>query len=112
VINPPSLLEDADVAFFAVSLGGVAWLLLRGRIFLNVLIGGCGGVAGPKELMGLVGAVAGGMAYPPPAPRFTEVPPLVFYNMSKIALQNLKRSVQHVIFLLIAKCEEQVFSCL
>ena len=106
------MLEDVDVAFFAVALCGAAWLLLRGRFFLNVLIGGCGGAAGPKELMGLVGTVADGRAYPPPTLRFTEVPPIVFYNMSKIALKNLKRSVQHVIFLLTAKCEEQVFSCL
>ncbi len=109
MINPPSLLEDVDVAFFAVALCGAAGVLLRGAIFLNVLVGGGGGVAGPKELMGLVGAVAGGMAYHPPAPLFTKVAPIVFYNTSKIALQHLKRSV---IFLLTAKCEEQVFSCL
>ena len=97
------------MAFLAVCLGGAAWFLLRGGIFLNVLVGGDGGAAGPKELMGWVGAVAHGMAYPPPTPRFTKVAPIVFYNTSKIALQNLKRSV---IFLLTAKCEEQVFSCL
>ena len=112
MINPPSLLEGVATALLAVALCGAAGVLLRGGIFLNVLVGGGGGAAGPKELMGLVGAVAGGMAYPPPAPRFTKVAPIVFYNISKIALQNLKRSVQHVIFLLIAKCEEQVFSCL
>ena len=111
MINPPSLLEDVDVAFFAVALCGAAGVLLRGGIFFNVLVGGGGGAAGPKELMGLVGAVADGRAYPPPTPRFTKVAPIVFYNISKIALQNLKRSVQHVIFLLTAKCEEQVFSC-
>ena len=112
MINPPSLLEGVATALLAVALCGAAGVLLRGGIFFNVLVGGGGGAAGPKELMGLVGAVAGGMAYPPPAPRFTKVAPIVFYNTSKIALQNLKRSVQHVIFLLIAKCEEQVFSCL
>ena len=47
------------MAFWAVDLGGAAWLLLRGGIFLNVLVGGGGGAAGPKELMGWVGAVAG-----------------------------------------------------
>ena len=79
-MNPPSLLEDVDMTFLTVVLGGAAWFLLRGGIFLNVLVSG-GGAAGPKELMGLVGAVAGGMAYPPPAPRFTEVTALVFYNL-------------------------------
>ena len=94
MINPPSFLEDVDVSFFAVALCGTAWLLLRGRIFLNVLIGGCGGAAGPKELMGLVGAVADGRAYPPPTSRFTKVAPIVFYNTSKIALQNLNGWLQ------------------
>ena len=87
MINPPSFLEGVATALLAVALCGAAGVLLRGGIFLNVLVGGGGGAAGPKELMGLVGAVAGGMAYPPPAPRFTEVPPLVFYNMSKIAFE-------------------------
>ena len=81
-------------------MGGAAWFLLCGGIFSNVLVGGGGGAAGPKELMGWVGAVADGRAYPPPTPRFTEVTSIVFYNMSKIAMQNLKRSVQHVIFIL------------
>ncbi len=87
MINPPSLLEGVATALLAVALCGAAGVLLRGRIFFNVLVGGGGGAAGPKELMGLVGTVAGGMAYPPPAPRFTEVPPIVFYNMSKIAFE-------------------------
>ena len=97
MINPPSLLEDVDVAFFAVALCGAAGVLLRGGIFLNVLVGGGGGAAGPKELMGWVGAVADGRAYPPPTPRFTEVTSIVFYNMSKIVVQNLEPAVQHVI---------------
>ena len=81
MINPPSLLEGVATALLAVALCGAAGVLLRGGIFFNVLVGGGGGAAGPKELMGLVGAVAGGMAYPPPAPRFTEVTVLVFYNL-------------------------------
>ena len=79
--QPSFLPEDVDVAFFAVALCGAAGVLLCGGIFLNVLVGGGGGAAGPKELMGLVGTVAGGMAYPPPAPRFTKVAPIVFYNI-------------------------------
>ena len=81
MINPPSLLEGVATALLAVALCGAAGVLLRGGIFLNVLVGGGGGAAGPKELMGLVGAVAGGMAYPPPAPRFTQVTAFVFYNL-------------------------------
>ena len=69
------------MAFFAVALCGAAWFLLRGGIFLTVLVGGDGGAAGPKELMGWVGAVAHGMAYPPPAPRFTKVAPIVFERL-------------------------------
>ena len=37
--------------------------------FLHVMVGGGRGVAGPKELMGLVGAAKDGRAYSPPAPR-------------------------------------------
>ncbi len=74
------------MAFLAVCLGGAAWFLLRGGIFLNVLVGGDGGAAGQKELMGWVGAVAPGMAYPPPTPRFTEV----VSNLDLMTLQNLK----------------------
>jgi hypothetical protein len=44
-------------------------------IFLacNVMVGGGRGVAGPKELMGLVCAVTDGSAYSLPAPRSVEV---------------------------------------
>ncbi len=78
-------------------------------IFLNVLVGGDGGAAGPKELMGWVGSVTHGMAYPPPTPRFTEVGTM---NLDLMTLQNLKRSVQYVIFILRVKCEEEVVSSL
>ena len=45
------------MSFLAVSWGEAAGVLLRERIFLHVMVGGGRGVAGPKELMGLVGAV-------------------------------------------------------
>jgi hypothetical protein len=111
VINPPSLLEGVATALLAVALCGAAWFLLRGRIFLNVLVGGGGGAAGPKELMGWVGAVAHGMDYPPPTPRFTKVAPIVFYDISKIALAK-SETIRAARDLLRAKCEEQAFSCL
>ena len=57
--------------FLAVSWGGAAGVLLRERIFLHVIVRGGRGVAGPKELMGLVGAVTDGRASP--APRSVEV---------------------------------------
>ena len=46
---------------------------MRGWIFLNVMVGGDRVVAGPKELMGLVGAVTDCRAYSPPTPRSVEV---------------------------------------
>ena len=61
------------MALLAVSLGWAAGVLLRGGIFLNVLVGGGGGGSGTKELIGLVVVVADGRAYCPPAPRSTEV---------------------------------------
>jgi hypothetical protein len=66
----PSLLDDVDMAFLEVFLGGVAVVLSSGGIFLLVMVGGDRGVAGPKELMGFVGAVTDGRAYSPPEPRF------------------------------------------
>ena len=88
MINPPSLLEGVATALLAVALCGAAWFLPRDGIFFNVLVGGGGGAAGPKELMGWVGAVAHGMAYPPPTPRFTKVAPIVFYNTSSQKILN------------------------
>ena len=55
--------------FLAVSWGGTAGVLLRERIFLHVIVRGGRGVAGPKELMGLVGSVTDHRAYSPPVPR-------------------------------------------
>jgi hypothetical protein len=61
------------MAFLAVSWGGAAAVLLREWIFLHVMVGGDRGVAGPKELMGLVVTVTDGRAYSPPTPRSVEV---------------------------------------
>ena len=54
--------------FLAVSCGGDTGVLLREWIFLHVMVGGVRVVAGPKELMGLVGAVTDRRAYSPPVP--------------------------------------------
>ncbi len=59
--------------FLTVSWGGADGVLLCEWIFLHLMVGGGRGVAGPKELMGLVGAVTDRRAYSPPAPRFVEV---------------------------------------
>jgi hypothetical protein len=57
------------MAFLTVSWGGVAGVLFREWIFLHVMVGGGRGEAGPKELMGLTGAVTDCRAYSPPTPR-------------------------------------------
>ena len=59
----------------------MAGVLLRGGIFLHVMVGGDGGVVGPKELVGWVGTVTDSRAYTPPTPRFTEVEEIVFYHL-------------------------------
>ena len=92
MINPPSLLEDVTMALLAVSLGWAAGVLLRGGIFLNVLVGGGGGAVGPKELMGWVGSVPHVRSYPPPTPRFTEVRAIVSYNMSNYCYDDIAKS--------------------
>ena len=61
------------MAFLAASWGGSAGVLLREWIFLHVMVGGGRGVAGPKELMGLVGVVTDRRSYSPPTPRSVEV---------------------------------------
>ncbi len=53
------------MAFLAVSWGGAAGVLLREWIFLHEVVSAGRGVAGPKEWMGLVGAVTDGRAYSP-----------------------------------------------
>ena len=45
----------------------------RRDFFLHVMVGGDGGVVGPKELVGWVGTVTDIRAYTPPTPRFTKV---------------------------------------
>ncbi len=45
----------------------------RRDFFFHVMVGGDGGVVGPKELVGWVGTVTDSRAYTPPTPRFTEV---------------------------------------
>ena len=59
------------MAFLTVSWGGAPGALLREWIFLHVMVGGVRVVAGPKELMGLVGAVTDYRSYSPPTPRST-----------------------------------------
>ena len=73
MISPSFLAGRVDMAFLAVSWGGAAAVLMCEWIFLHVIVGGGRGVAGPKEWMGLVGAVTDGRAYSPPAPRSVEV---------------------------------------
>jgi hypothetical protein len=48
--------EDVTMVFLAVSWDGTDGVLLCEWIFLHVMVGGGRGVAGPKELMGLVGS--------------------------------------------------------
>ena len=62
------------------------------------MVGGGGGVSGPKELMGWVDAVTDGRAYPHPAPRSAEVEELVFYNMSNVRC-NLRIKVNSTVFI-------------
>ncbi len=61
------------MAFLAVSWDGTGGVLLCEWIFLHVMVGGGRGVVGPKELMGLVGAVTDHRFYSPPGPRSVEV---------------------------------------
>jgi hypothetical protein len=73
VISPSFLDGSVAMAFLVVSWGGAAAVLMREWIFLHVLVRRGRGVAGPKELMGLVGAVTDRRAYSPPTPRSVEV---------------------------------------
>ncbi len=73
------------MSFLEVSWGGDPGALLGEWIFLYVMVGGVRGVARPKELMGLVGAVTDHRAYSPPVPRSVEVETQFFTGtMSKI----------------------------
>ena len=54
-------------------LGRTDWGLVARQDFFVVMVGGDGGVLGPKELVEWVGTVTDGRGYTPPTPRFTEV---------------------------------------
>ena len=59
---------------FWLAFGRGGWAIaVRRVLFLHVMVGGDGGVVGPKELVGWVGTVIDCRAYTPPTPRFTEV---------------------------------------
>jgi hypothetical protein len=59
---------------FWLTFGRDGWGIdARRDFFLHVMVGGDGGVVGPKELVGWVGTVTDSRAYAPPTPRFTEV---------------------------------------
>ena len=74
MISPTFLVGRCDHGVFGRCLVGATGVLLRGGIFfLHVMVGGDGGVVGPKELVGWVGTVTDCRAYTPPTPRFTEV---------------------------------------
>ena len=61
------------MAFLAVSWGGATAVLLSEWVFLHVMVGRGRGVAGPNELMGLVGSVTDCRDYSHPTPRSVEV---------------------------------------
>ena len=59
---------------FWQSFGRGGWGVVAHRdFFLHVMVGGDGGVVGPKELVGWVGTVTDGRGYTSPTPHFTEV---------------------------------------
>jgi hypothetical protein len=61
------------MAFLEVFWAGRLWARRAAGFFLHSMVGDGRGVAGPKELMGLVGAVTDPRAYSPPTPRSVEV---------------------------------------
>ena len=74
MISPSFLVGRCGHGVFGRRLVGVAGVLLRGgNFFLHVMVGGDGGVVGPKELVGWVDTVTDGRSYTPPTPRFTKV---------------------------------------
>ena len=70
---PPSLLEDVYMSFLEVFWAGRLWTRRAAGFFVHAMVGGGRGVAGPKELMGLGGAVTDRRAKLclPPVPRQT-----------------------------------------
>ncbi len=74
MISTSFLVGRCGHGVFGNRLVGAVGVLLRGGIFfLHGMVGGDGGVVGPKELVGWVGTVTNGRTYTPPKPRFTEV---------------------------------------
>ena len=73
MISPTFLAGRVAMAFLAVSWGGAVAVLMREWIFLHVMVGGGRGVAGTKELMGLVGVVTDLRVFSPPGPCSVEV---------------------------------------
>jgi hypothetical protein len=72
--SPSFLVGRCGHFVFVWCLVGVTGVLQRGGIFFfHVMVGGDGGVVGPKELVGWVGTVTDSRVYTPPTPRFTEV---------------------------------------
>jgi hypothetical protein len=53
-------------------------IVARREFFLHLMVGGDGGVVGPKELVGWVDTVTDGRAYTPPTPRSTKVGSILF----------------------------------
>ena len=73
MIIPSFLVGRCGHGVFDRCLVGVTGVLFRGGIFFHIMVGGDGGVVGPKELVGWVGTVTDGLTYTPPTPRFTEI---------------------------------------
>jgi hypothetical protein len=66
-------------------------LVARWEFFFHVMVGGDGGVVGPKELVGWVGTVTDVWTYTPPTPHFTEVE-AQFFTTCRNILMRLKHS--------------------
>jgi hypothetical protein len=81
------------MVYLAVFRGGAAGILWRGGIFFGVMVGGVGGVSGPKELMGLVDAVTDDRSYPQSGPRSAEVEALVFTTCRIVYYESTKREL-------------------
>jgi len=59
---------------FWLTFGRGVWSIdARRDFFLHVMVGGDGGVVGPKELVGWIDTVTDGLSFNPPTPRFTQV---------------------------------------
>ncbi len=59
---------------FCQTFGRGGWgIVARRDFFFHVMVGGDGGVVGPKELVGWVVTVKDSRSFTPPTPRFTKV---------------------------------------